>query len=121
MKAGRALDAFIAEQVMGFRCGVDKGNGKISWFANNAYGGEHTPPMAWKDNNYNVPNYSTNISDAWKVVKKFKSIEVTKSDDAYIVFIYDKSVTLANTFESTAESTAPLAICKAALLTTLGE
>jgi len=87
MKAGRELDALIAEKVMGL-CGhylirdVRKGeevwDDYITWtcekcdkeFRGLAYGAGYKNP--------NLKHYSTRIQDAWQVVEKLA--EITKKD-----------------------------------------
>ena len=72
MKAGRELDALIAEKVMGWRR-------TTIWVAN-----EETECLIGPDGirYYNqYPHYSTNIADAWKVVEKMGKLD-------YIVEIF---------------------------------
>ena len=133
MKAGRELDALIAEKVMGRTshiwsehfalqktvyctiCGTTKGKGK-----------EDPYPFCQKDD---IPHYSTQIADAWLVVEKLRK------DGFYICLMndgHDGQVWLSmhseneGTWDKGGQSdrlvaeidyveSAPLAICLAAL------
>jgi hypothetical protein len=65
MKAGRELDALVAEMVMGFK------REKKKWeFV--SIGGHIPFPMRVPFDDF--PNYSTDISAAWDVVKKFAGL-----------------------------------------------
>ena len=100
MKAGRELDALIAEKVMGFRKHHAHG------YLRNAPGEE--------------PHYSTNIADAWEVVERLvstpgpngdhHSVQVDYSGDAVVVIDENEDWQV-----SAIADTAPLAICLAAL------
>ncbi len=90
MKAGRELDALVAEKVMG------------QYFRNEWY----------KLYNDTIPCYSTDISAAWKVVEKIKK-EFVGISDPLNCNIWECSFTFKT---SALGETAPLAICRAALL-----
>lgn len=99
----RERDARVAENVM-------------VWHREHAECG--LPPGEYgSDNIRGFPHYSTEISAAWEVVEKFNRIVITKLDMperylAEIVFYFG----MGNFEEHKAEaSTAPLAICLAAL------
>jgi hypothetical protein len=100
MKAGRELDALIAEKVMGTNVFDFKGL-----------------PSYWDANiRRDIPHYSTNIADAWLVVEKlvkqcYQFGLANESDGKYFCSLFFDG---AGTFEESAE-TAPLAICLAAL------
>ena len=113
MKAGRELDALIAEKVLGLS-GVRDGK---SWL----YGDN------WTHNKEGVlclvPHYSTQIADAWLVVEKLHNdsvgiIRVSNGDgDSYdcdILPYLPKEMDGCSHAHITAESW-PLAICLAAL------
>jgi hypothetical protein len=108
MKAGRELDALIAEKVMGW----EYRDNFYSW-------GELVTPAHWiKDNGWTTdktPNYSESIADAWLVVEKLRGLgTVDLMDDdgkRWISLIIPK---FKAHVRAQAE-TAPLAICKAAL------
>ena len=110
MKAGRALDALIAEKVFGEQNPPKKVSGASEW-------------SAWRLTAEYVPRwtpkaFSTQIDDAWPVVEKL-GLSVVKHDDGtnwlagkmrwegHEGFQFDGNQELADT--------APLAICLAAL------
>ena len=119
MKAGRELDALIAEKVMGLtrhdESYVAEGVGKVLRFV-------------WRDGcgtcvysgDMFLPHYSTNIADAWAVVEKLvntpgpngdhHSVQVDYSGDAVVVIDENEDWQVSAIAE-----TAPLAICLAAL------
>ena len=119
MKAGRELDALIAEKVMGLtrhdESYVAEGVGKVLRFV-------------WRDGcgtcvysgDMFLPHYSTNIADAWTVVEKLvstpgpngdhHSVQVDYSGDAVVVIDENEDWQV-----SAIASTAPHAICLAAL------
>jgi hypothetical protein len=140
MGAGRELDALVAERVMGWtgiHCMMGGGPyGPMEGFT------PHGDPTGHGIANKSVPAYSTSISAAWEVVERFKTeradhghsetlFEVVKVMDhwaaRYYWVSYNSDMFLAAGVprESTEEfarasgETAPLAICRAALLTTL--
>jgi alkyl hydroperoxide reductase subunit AhpC len=100
MKAGRELDALIAERVMGWKV---------------VYSDE--PVVVSASFPYPFPfNPSTDISDAWQVVEKLQSLGMTvhiiaSKDGWYSVDVWVDGTLL---YTSDAE-TAPLAIVKASL------
>ena len=102
MKAGRELDALIAEKVMGL-AGVRDGK---SWL----YGDNWTYHK--KGVLCLVPHYSTQIADAWLVVEKFFKFSLGSDGLIYLCKFADapnKNWSLGT------GDTAPLAICLAAL------
>jgi hypothetical protein len=141
MPAGREMDALIAEKVMGWIY-------SDSWEQLVPSG--HADPPIWSDWEWDIeeltyvkhpinmmggvsyrgdkpyiPEYSTNISAAWKIVEKM-------INDGYdIVDIWHENVVDVgwamewikdgNGDNSIGSDTAPLAICKAALLTALDD
>jgi hypothetical protein len=97
MKAGRELDALIAEKVMGFdKRIVSKVDG-----------------MPYAD----VLHYSTQIADAWLVVEKFPNVAIFGPNDSWLVRFSDDdgSIYTHPVDEPARADTAPLAICLAAL------
>ncbi|MEW9673858.1 hypothetical protein [Ammoniphilus sp. 3BR4] len=92
MKAGRTMDALIAERVMGKK--VDRSSRQDIFFE------EGLP----------IPQYSTNIADAWLVVERFENVEVEKFFHAYTAAVH-----VENRVYSVQADTAPSAICLAAL------
>lgn len=109
MKAGRELDILVAEKVMG-------------WFWENEIlvspiGDEKRQQGGVYINGipHSLPNYSTNIADAWQVVKRMKrkkyKVEIIETPVKSFCSISDSNYEIA---ESEAE-TVPHAICLAAL------
>jgi len=104
MKAGRELDALVAEKVMGWK--------KVKWLGD----------YDWRDKDGEQPytvrawNPSTDIVAAWQVVEKMEEIgysilahNVIPNSDAVVWRVkFSQSETIT-------EFTAPLAICLAAL------
>ena len=104
MPAGREMDELIAHKIMGY---ID---GKKT----------HQTAKGYWWSTTHIPNYSSGISSSWEVVDEFYSMTLDKYSNGaewicYIVGERDGKNTDGN---STAD-TAPLAICRAALLTTL--
>jgi competence transcription factor ComK len=102
MKAGRELDALIAEKVMGWKRKTIKLVNMVE---------EQDVLIDPRLKTYSQPpHYSTNIADAWLVVEKFPQIDIcmSKVDDKWNCFIeFADHMAIAET--------APLAICLAAL------
>jgi hypothetical protein len=116
MEAGRELDALVAKKVMGWKYG-QAGVDWSGWVGVN--------PRPSKEANLGHFSPSTNISAAWEVVEKLKEnqyslpqIYLTDSDNDWHV-----SVRVAGDqgFIDIQSPTTPLAICRAALLTTLSK
>ena len=120
MKAGRELDALIAEKVMGI-CGhylnrVDEtdpfGDRSIYYRCGRCH--ETFQGLAFKEGYCAFPHYSIRIADAWLVVGKLDlpfTLQKNKQFKGghYASFIVDKK------FKAAQAATAPLAICLAAL------
>ena len=106
MKAGRELDALVAEHVMGWVWGIDDD------------GFQYLVPADWDEYMVPaVPHYSTRIQDAWQVVEKTKLLddfELTKDGPMYQFGHYGEYGFDEWTLYAEAD-TAPLAICLAAL------
>lgn len=107
MKAGRELDALVAEKVMGWKLS-NATDGTEYWDNGKFCGGIW--PKEW--------NPSTNIADAWNVVEKMKSKDYLFSLKNIVKGTFTFSLTdwggNCSTYAAEAE-TAPLAICLAAL------
>lgn len=114
MDAGENLDRLIAEKVM-------------NWYITQ---GEYSGKEYWNDENdyspYSVKDFkpSTDISAAWEVLEKFPIMMIERVE----VFVGNVKVnaTVYPTVENdksytAAASNVPLAICRAALLTTITE
>lgn len=118
MKPGRELDALIAEKIMGWRrVGPDEPP-KSGWRSSTGYW-HAEEDNAWEKG---LPRYSTDIAAAWDVVDKIKDI---KPDHAFSLESYKgkwsadfvlKDYDNYNCGEGA--SSAPLAICLAALRAT---
>lgn len=111
MKAGRELDAHVAEKIMNWR--KDRKPGGYWYAPNQPNLGRHSPPQ-----------YSTDIAAAWEVVEHMQS----KADDWD--FLYFGPATGENNWRGwhcnflddrtlAFGDTMPEAICKAALLAVL--
>ena len=115
MEAGPELDALVAERVMGWTR-----NDKGFWFKP---GKRHN----WNHDGLDPPPYSTDIAAAWEVVEKIKSLPagidilVRANCVAIDLHMFDMADGLVKDIEAGDATTAPLAICRAALLTTLGD
>lgn len=109
--AGRELDALIAEKVMGLK--VD--------YEFEGFGGLRVPSLVDKYDEWGyLPDYSTDISAAWQVVEKFYSMKLDKYSNGqewrcYLVGVRDGK----NADATGVADTAPLAVCRAALLVVL--
>ena len=147
MSAGRELDALIAEHIMGLNvvsknhpCGYDPECGEYGassfipiiggWY------NEEGPVYLPKNGIYPpipepepaiselycyvipVPFYSDRICDAWRVAEKFVYYEIKRLGYRYSVYIESNNNIHTGIIQ---ENNLPLAICKAALLTTLEE
>lgn len=104
MPAGREIDALVATEIFGVEVEFEKIAGE---------------PYA-KGKGYSIPQYSYRISDAWDVVEKLageaEEIDVAHSMDGWtclLWFFRERSRIHA------LADTAPLAICRAALLAVL--
>jgi uncharacterized protein YjaG (DUF416 family) len=116
MEAGRELDAAVAETVFGWY--------DISLMTNSS--NNFTNYQGFSPGIHSrrkIKNYSTDISAAWEVAEKFQTYQVTKThqvnlpnglEDMY------RAIVKANKFVAYAR-TAPLAICRAALLAVMEE
>lgn len=112
MPAGREMDAQIAQSVFGMRLTKNHGlAGGFYWVGNGVQFGI----MQERD----IFAFSTDIAAAWKVTEKFWSVEVNKYLDgkewrAYVVRLSNDNK--SNSDGGSFADTAPLAICRAALL-----
>lgn len=120
MKAGRDLDALIAEKIMGF-IPLGHGNYKtpegklLHMWGGWGMGGPIDPAETW------VPEYSTDISAAWEVLEKAKLLTYPN-----LLFLYNdgENYCIGETNgvndcipPLAKAATAPRAICLAALKT----
>lgn len=121
MGAGRELDALVAERVMGWHLYPGEAytaNGK-PWIGPDDMGVGCSHPAGW------LP--STRIEDAWRVVEKFTGTEcdgrvailaITDAEDGWGFQVGASDESDQSSFRAFAP-TPQLAICRAALLTTL--
>jgi hypothetical protein len=110
-KPGRELDALVAEKVMGLpQPYLSPFNGE--WVIKHE---EKWKPIE------RLQNYSTDISAAWEVVEKFESYKLSKLPDGDVRIKYGGQYQcFINANKNCGYgSTAPEAICKAALLAVL--
>ena len=115
MKAGRELDALIAEKVFGE---------DVAWYSD---GPDETkdPCTLWDNRFLPIANYSTDIKDAWEVADRAKINAVIRLKDGRWIARIDEPAELEDYYEvSTYQSgrskfsvaeTVPLSICLAAL------
>lgn len=105
MTAGRELDAWIAEKVMGNPPPV-------------------VPPGVWPQELHSwqdrLPLYSTDIAAAWEVVEKLKSLGFKvgvdeEGSDLAACVVAKSERGIVHVIASETAATAPLAICLAAL------
>ena len=114
MPAGREMDALIAEMVMGIepisfddetKCPECEATmrfcGSRSW-CSSCHEWRHSP----------YKEYSEDISDAWFVFLKFQEVNIAHIGDDYFAAIVDK----IKGFTVIVDKSAPLAICRSALL-----
>lgn len=140
MEAGREMDVLIAEKVMGWRRMTYKeANPKNSHYATDLrltgrwHDSDGNATQQAEDcDDYYQPEFawspSTDIAAAWQVVEKIKSIDplyafaVMFEGKSWEAGIYDSGYNTSFDYDRSATATtAPLAICRAALLLTLGE
>jgi hypothetical protein len=122
--AGRDLDALIAEMIFGEK----KNHLEAQWEEGNTSDGKDgwdgffCPRCGCPDYLYKKEpcclHYSTDISAAWEITKKINSFFIDQTAPHLgidVEFFIDGSL---KSYKATAD-TAPLAICRAALMTTL--
>lgn len=110
LKAGRELDALIAEKVMGWHREfvTDPSSNYSFWNYVDADGRGMYTPEEWEP--------STSISAAWEVVEKLQTLGIKCWMKNYIAIPGWHCVVIGGDFEfEEAADTAPLAICLAAL------
>jgi hypothetical protein len=119
LEAGRELDTLVAEKVMGLT--ADKEHcpycGAEMWIG--ALRSRCSSCSEWRYGWYK--NYSDDISAAWEVVEKIREyIECIWPNDRglWSLLSYER---LEEGLTTVSAETAPLAICRAALLAVMGE
>ncbi len=135
MPAGREMDGWIADKIIGLSTDpiLHKASGKIEW----SPGAIFYPQDHWEYPE--IPSYSTDIAAAWQVVEKLNIkffFQLSKNTKDYEDGIYTASFHDLNLLKRYGEAmqsppkdaptlwiaqapTAPLAICRAALMTLL--
>lgn len=98
MPAGREMDAWIAEIVGWIIEDFTAISPRGSRWARNAHGDDD-----W------LPYYSTDVLAAWEIIERYTDAVVEKVGEHYYVNLF---------VDSAYAETAPLAICRAALLAT---
>jgi len=129
MPAGRELDAIITERVMGWIWCVwvytyttppypygqrFRFLGEPDRYANwlEKWDGKEEMPNYSQSEEYEWPEYSTDIAAAWQVVEKFPGVTIQHNPDTNRWHVYLRKVEGGYADADTA----PLAICRAALL-----
>lgn len=135
MEAGRELDGLIAEHIFGYKWG------KTPKDCNGEHGGEDIlippgvdenweyPPMGRISKYYHVAHkYSTEIEDAWRVVRKLTiqghfvnvcQFPFKDTGNTHIQRVKDTFTGELDVPVQLQDKTVPLSICKAALLAKL--
>lgn len=108
LKAGRDLDALVAEKVMGLKPCTDP--------VGRCEAAHMTPPQCWGDGRggTDLQSYSEYMSDAWQIIEHFKDdqwdVRIKRQNGIWWVEFCRPSYEFGEWAE-----TFPLAICKAAL------
>jgi hypothetical protein len=105
MKPGKQLDALIAEKVMGMNIQRDR-----AWQTSSGPGGPSIREIG-------IPQYSTSIEAAWKVVQQFNRFSITKCEmpeHYFATVVFYNGMGSFEEYTAKAE-TASHAICLAAL------
>ncbi|UVI31197.1 BC1872 family protein [Paenibacillus spongiae] len=108
MTPGRELDALVAEKVMMWTKDTDGSYWLVDTYS----------IRTWEQTSYPGFQPSTDIAAAWEVLERFPTHQITKMHDIKLPWneesIY-KAIVKANKYIAYGK-TAPLAICRAALL-----
>jgi hypothetical protein len=118
MKAGRELDALVAEKIFWWTPKINYESGTIEWYGRSPTGALTARPSHWK--NGQPPKYSSDLVASWEVVEKMKDkprlnkfFQLTYEGGAWYC-----SFGAADSVEG---KSAPEVIAKAALLAELTE
>lgn len=120
MKAGRELDALVAEMVMGFNI-IDQGYEdlpKLGIYNDKARESIVKLYPHMDKNLAKIKPYSTNMAEAWEILNKFDFFKLENmgcNDKKYHATLHVHLFGRYTFIDEFAE-TAPLAICRAALL-----
>lgn len=113
MKAGRELDALVAEKVMGLRVFNDKREYALPFILRD---GVNHPPPFMPDEQMEIPHFSTEIAAAWMVVEKvLLHISPMVCREGLYAWVVSDKHDLNATNLIVIEESAPLAICFAGL------
>ena len=114
LEAGRELDRLVAEKVLGWQYKLMSDGIKSDWHwvdANDKF-------VCISVDDTSLPNFSANIADAWQIVEflipQFDDVSVSNTHDGYNCLI-SPDIWKLNVYVSFGD-TAPLAICRCALL-----
>lgn len=93
LKAGRELDALIAEKVMGWRKALDAPvDAHLRWPEPIQAGWLwYNPDRSPCPFEYTIPNYSTDIKDAWQVVEKLTAWDARQVPLYWFKLNYDNN------------------------------
>lgn len=131
MNPGRALDALVAEKVIGWKYWRSKhghwiiyapdGRSLEPLFGNmppayNPTTGKKLPDPEWWEGCDDIHEYSTDIKAAWEVVEKIGTNFFTLSSGFTINHKWDASFSVKHGHPKALGDTAPHAICLAALM-----
>lgn len=116
MPAGREMDALIAEKVMGWKLVQNQGEGGgLYWVGHGGVFGDMHKNQ--------TPEFSEDILDAWRVIEKMHENKYQYTLRGHFMGVEQHIATFdhqdwadANPLYSAHGATAPLAICRAALL-----
>ena len=122
MKPGRALDAQVAEKVMGWTW-AETNEGLEGLFPPQEFAIHGFKPiLIFNDlgHLHGMPEYSTDITPAWEVAEKFDNMTLRKMREAdgnvrHSVYMWLENI-INNPMIMYKADTLPEAICKAALL-----
>lgn len=108
LAAGRELDERIAEKVMG-------------WTVELVVSSPHTAFEEWRDEKGwrygpNPPPYSSEIAEAWRVAERFDEVDLHKGPHGWLCRLERGDDEAVQHGEALRAETAPIAICRAALL-----
>ena len=113
MEAGRELDALVAEKVMGKRIKWREDDDALLEFNAILQHTDGTPFESW----IGIQGYSTDIAAAWNIQMKMRFCLIPRIDGGWNALPWE-DISRTGPLPTSAGSarTAPLAICRAALL-----
>lgn len=119
MKPGRELDALIAEKVLGWTVFRGTTPNHYDLVDDEEYAHGFPPEEDIKGLPYEIEEYSTRISEAWVIVPQIIGFQLQRRQTGTYTVRRNKTVNGYNRWDCVECSTAPEAICKAALLALL--